>query len=300
MEGSESPKPPGLAPSGSTPRRTMDLQEKNRKAQRRFRARQKARHSRSCRLLGATTNAPRHLRSPWTGNGRPTGRSVCGLAGLRAAGFCGLWMLILCRGPLHVADYSMCSDTAHHWPRHPLGGEAVELVVVFGSPERSGGGGRTGAQAKVGELEETVEGLNGRISLLATEKAALDSRVGILTRVLRMREEHIETLQRKETFKVPPPPSPPASPPAHTNTLAHTHARRPPESRKPSRINSSCLPCAVPSAWTGPVASHRSGLDADRRVRALAEFLAPSGYPACLGSGVPPWLQHVCLQYNGY
>lgn len=57
-------------------------------------------------------------------------------------------------------------------------------------------------QAKVGELEETVSQLTTRIAELMSEKAALDSRVGILNRVLRMREEHIETLQRKGATSV--------------------------------------------------------------------------------------------------
>ena len=52
-------------------------------------------------------------------------------------------------------------------------------------------------QNRVAELEEQVKELTGRISGLMSDKAALDSRVGILNRVLRMREEHIEMLQRK-------------------------------------------------------------------------------------------------------
>lgn len=47
------------------------------------------------------------------------------------------------------------------------------------------------------ELEDKVLELTGRISALMSDKAALDSRIGILNRVLRMREEHIEMLQRK-------------------------------------------------------------------------------------------------------
>lgn len=47
------------------------------------------------------------------------------------------------------------------------------------------------------ELEAKVDELNGRIAALLSDKAAMDSRIGILNRVLRMREEHIELLQRK-------------------------------------------------------------------------------------------------------
>jgi hypothetical protein len=47
-----------------------------------------------------------------------------------------------------------------------------------------------------------VDELNGRISALLSDKAAMDSRIGILNRVLQMREEHIELLQRR----VGPPP----------------------------------------------------------------------------------------------
>lgn len=52
-------------------------------------------------------------------------------------------------------------------------------------------------QNKVTELEAKVEEQNGRISALVSDKAAMDSRIGILNRVLRMREEHIELLQRR-------------------------------------------------------------------------------------------------------
>jgi hypothetical protein len=57
-------------------------------------------------------------------------------------------------------------------------------------------------QSKVNELEGKVDELNGRISALLSDKAATDSRIGILNRVLQMREEHIELLQRR----VGPPP----------------------------------------------------------------------------------------------
>ena len=52
-------------------------------------------------------------------------------------------------------------------------------------------------QAKVSELEQQVDELNQRISLQTTEKANLDSRVNILVRVLRMRDEEIAQLQQK-------------------------------------------------------------------------------------------------------
>ena len=52
-------------------------------------------------------------------------------------------------------------------------------------------------QAKVSELEQQVDELAQRISLLTTEKANLDSRVNILVRVLRMRDEEIAQLQQK-------------------------------------------------------------------------------------------------------
>lgn len=42
-----------------------------------------------------------------------------------------------------------------------------------------------------------MDELNGRISALLSDKAAMDSRIGILNRVLQMREEHIELLQRR-------------------------------------------------------------------------------------------------------
>jgi len=54
-----------------------------------------------------------------------------------------------------------------------------------------------GVQAKVSELEQQVDELNQRISLQTTEKANLDSRVNILVRVLRMRDEEIAQLQQK-------------------------------------------------------------------------------------------------------
>ena len=57
-------------------------------------------------------------------------------------------------------------------------------------------------QAKVSELEQQVDELNQRMSLLATDKANLDSRVNILVRVLRMRDEEISQLQQK--LKVTP------------------------------------------------------------------------------------------------
>ena len=52
-------------------------------------------------------------------------------------------------------------------------------------------------QAKVSELEQQVDELNQRIALQTTEKANLDSRVNILVRVLRMRDEEIAQLQQK-------------------------------------------------------------------------------------------------------
>ena len=58
------------------------------------------------------------------------------------------------------------------------------------------------------ELEQQVDELNQRISLQTTEKANLDSRVNILVRVLRMRDEEIAQLQQK--LKVGPDLSPPA------------------------------------------------------------------------------------------
>lgn len=58
-------------------------------------------------------------------------------------------------------------------------------------------------QAKVSELEQQVDELAQRITLLSTEKANLDSRVNILVRVLRMRDEEVAQLQQK--LKVTPP-----------------------------------------------------------------------------------------------
>ena len=52
-------------------------------------------------------------------------------------------------------------------------------------------------QAKVSELEQQVDELTQRISLLTSEKANLDSRVNILVRVLRMRDDEIVQLQQK-------------------------------------------------------------------------------------------------------
>ena len=52
-------------------------------------------------------------------------------------------------------------------------------------------------QAKVSELEQQVDELTQRLSLLTTDKANLDSRVNILVRVLRMRDDEIAQLQQK-------------------------------------------------------------------------------------------------------
>lgn len=153
--------------------------------------------------------------------------------------------LLLCAG-LSMWPIAACAlhCTAHQLPPLPPVGRSstADISVLITRAKRRRW--LDGAQAKVGELEETVESLNARISQLATEKAALDSRVGILTRVLRMREEHIETLQRKDASRVPPPLPPP--PCTHKHTPAHARARRPPESCKSSRINPICLPCAMP------------------------------------------------------
>lgn len=158
--------------------------------------------------------------------------------------------LLLCAG-LSMWPIAACAlhCTAHQLPPLPPVGRSstADISVLITRAKRRRW--LDGAQAKVGELEETVESLNARISQLATEKAALDSRVGILTRVLRMREEHIETLQRKDASRVPPPSRPPH---AHTNTHLHTPVHADPQSpaNPPASTPSACrVQCRTLSAW---------------------------------------------------